>query len=40
MIEHLVYGIIIGSVIVASIAIAVWSCAAVANVINDAFRRW
>ena len=39
MLEHLVYGIIIGAVVVASIAIAVWSCAAVAAVINDALRR-
>ena len=40
MLEHLVFGIIIGAVVVASIAIAVWSCAAAAAVINDAFRRW
>ena len=40
MLEHLVYGIIIGSVVVTSITITVWSCAAAAAIINDAFRRW
>ena len=40
MIEHLVYGIIIGSVIVASVAIAVCISAAAAAIINDALRRW
>jgi len=40
MLEHLVYGIIIGAVVVASIAIAVCISAAAAAIINDAFRRW
>jgi outer membrane murein-binding lipoprotein Lpp len=40
MIEHLVYGIIIGAVVVASLAIAVCISAAAAALINDAFRRW
>ena len=39
MLEHLVFGILIGSVIVTSITITVWSCAAFAAVINDFFRR-
>jgi hypothetical protein len=40
MLEHLVFGILIGGVVVTSIAISVWSCAAAAAIINDAFRRW
>jgi len=40
MIEHLVFGIVIGITVVTAIAITVWSCAAFAAVINDFFRRW
>jgi len=40
MIEHLVFGIVAGVVVVTAIAIIVWSCAAFAAVINDFFRRW
>ena len=40
MLEHLVFGIVAGIVVVTSIAIIVWSCAAFAAVINDFFRRW
>jgi len=40
MLEHLVFGIVAGIVVVASIAIIAWSCAAFAAVINDFFRRW
>jgi len=40
MIEHLVFGIVTGIVIVTTIGIIVWSSAAFAAIINDAFRRW
>jgi len=40
MLEHLIFGIVVGITIVTAIGIAVWVSAAFAAVINDAFRRW